>query len=123
MFNNSELGIVKMETEVSGLPVYQEATGLLNPDFAAYAHACGAGGVRVEHAADIIPAIEQAIAHDGPFLIDAIVSPGELTMPPHLTINEAWGFGLSKAKEAILGLKGDHSQWKGWRDEFMANLR
>ena len=123
LFNNSELGFVKMETEVSGLPVYQEATGLLNPDFAAYAHACGAGGVRVEHAADIIPAIEAAITHDGPFLIDAIVSPGELTMPPHLTITEAWGFGLSKAKEAILGLKGDHSQWKGWRDEFMANLR
>ena len=42
---------------------------------------------------------------------------------------DCWGIGFrggvvnSKAKEAILGLKGDHSQWKGWRDEFMANLR
>ncbi len=123
VFNNSELGFVKMEMEVSGLPLYPEATGLLNPDFAAYAHACGAGGARVEHAADIVPAIEQAIAHDGPFLIDAIVSPGELTMPPHLTIKEAWGFGFSKVKEGMLGLRGDHAQWKGWRDEFMANLR
>jgi thiamine pyrophosphate-dependent acetolactate synthase large subunit-like protein len=123
LFNNSELGFVKMETEVGGLPIYPEATGLLNPDFAAYARACGAEGVRVEHAADIIPAVEAAIASDGPFLIDAIVSPGELTMPPHLTINEAWGFGISKFKEGILGLKGDHSQWQGWRDEFMANIR
>jgi pyruvate dehydrogenase (quinone) len=123
LFNNSELGFVKMETEVGGLPVYPEATGLLNPDFAAYARACGAEGVRVEHAADIIPAVEAAIASDGPFLIDAIVSPGELTMPPHLTIDEAWGFGISKFKEGILGLKDDHSQWHGWRDEFMANIR
>lgn len=123
VFNNSELGFVKMEMEVSGLPLYPEATGLLNPDFAAYAKACGADGVRVEHAADIIPAVEKAIATDGPFLIDAVVSPGELTMPPHLTIEEAWGFGLSKVKEGILGLKGDHDQWKGWRDEFMANLK
>ncbi|MDE0887152.1 MAG: thiamine pyrophosphate-dependent enzyme [Myxococcota bacterium] len=123
LFSNSELGFVKMETEVADLPVYPEATGLLNPDFAAYARACGAEGVRVEHAADTIPAVEAAIASDGPFLIDAIVSPGELTMPPHLTINEAWGFGISKFKEAILGLKGDHSQWQGWRDEFMANIR
>lgn len=123
VFNNSELGFVKMEMEVSGLPLYPEATGLVNPDFAAYARACGADGVRVEHAADIVPAIEKALSTDGPFLIDAVVSPGELTMPPHLTIEEAWGFGLSKVKEGILGLKGDHDQWKGWRDEFMANLR
>lgn len=123
VFNNGELGFVKMEMEVSGLPLYPEATGLVNPDFAAYAQACGAGGLRVEHAADIVPAIEQAIATDGPFLIDAVVSPGELTMPPHLTIEEAWGFGISKVKEAMLGLEGDHEQWTGWRDEFMANLR
>lgn len=123
VFNNGELGFVKMEMEVSGLPLYPEATGLLNPDFAAYAKACGADGVRVEHAKDIVPAVEQALATDGPFLIDAVVSPGELTMPPHLTIEEAWGFGVSKVKEAMLGLRGDHDQWKGWRDEFMANLR
>ncbi|MDG2308550.1 MAG: thiamine pyrophosphate-binding protein [Candidatus Binatia bacterium] len=27
----------------------------------------------------------------GPFLIDAVVSPGEFTMPPNLSIDEAWG--------------------------------
>ena len=42
--------------------------------------------------------------------------------PPTITIEEAWGFGISKVKEAIMGLKGDHEQWKGWRDEFKANL-
>lgn len=122
VFDNSELGFVKMETEVAGLPLYPDATHLQNPDFAAYAMACGAGGVRVEKNADIIPAIEAAIAHDGPFLIDAVVSPGELTMPPHLDFEMAWGFGLSKAKEALIGVKGEHEQWEGWRDELKANL-
>jgi hypothetical protein len=79
--------------------------------------------VRVEKAADIVPAIEAAIAHDGPFLIDAVVSPGELTMPPHLDFEQAWGFGLSKAREALIGLRGEHEQWAGWRDELKANLR
>jgi thiamine pyrophosphate-dependent acetolactate synthase large subunit-like protein len=122
VFNNSELGFVKMEMEVAGLPLYPPATGLLNPNFADFAKSCGGDGVRVEHVSQIAPAVEQALASDKPFLIDAIVSPGELTMPPTITIEEAWGFGISKAKEAILGIKGDHAQWQGWRDEFKANL-
>jgi thiamine pyrophosphate-dependent acetolactate synthase large subunit-like protein len=122
VFNNSELGFVKMETEVAGLPLYPEATALQNPDFAEYARTCGAGSARVEHAADIVPAIEAAIAHDGPFLIEAMVSPGELTLPPHLDFAQAWGFGLSKGREALIGVKGEHDQWAGWREELKANL-
>ena len=83
---------------------------------------CGGDGVRVEHAGDIVPAVEQAIASDKPFIIDAVVSPGELTMPPTIKVEQAWGFGMSKLKEAMLGLRGDHSQWQAWRDEFKANL-
>lgn len=123
VFDNACLGFVKMEMEVSGLPRNADATGLVNPDFAAYAKSCGADGVRVEHVDQIVPAIERAIAADGPFLIHAIVSAGELSMPPHITLAEGWGFGISKAREALMGLKGDHEVWKSWRDEFMANLR
>lgn len=122
VFNNSELGFVKMETEVAGLPLNTVATHLQNPDFAAYARACGGHGIRVEHAADVAAAIDEAIAHDGPVIIDAIVSPGELTMPPHITFEEAWGFGISKVKEALIGIRGEHEQWDGWRDEFKANM-
>lgn len=122
VFNNSELGFVKMETEVAGLPLNTVATHLQNPDFAAYAEACGGLGIRVEHAADVAAAIDRAIAHDGPVIIDAVVSPGELTMPPHITFEEAWGFGISKVKEALIGIRGEHEQWDGWRDEFKANM-
>ena len=76
----------------------------------------------MEHAADIVPAIEAAIAHDGPFVIDAVVSPGELTMPPHIDFERPGASGLSKAKEALIGVRGEHEQWTGWRDELKANL-
>lgn len=122
VFNNSELGFVKMEMEVAGLPLFPEATGLVNPNFAEYAKACGGDGVRVVHAKDVVPAVKRAIQSPLPFIIDAVVSPGELTMPPKITVEEAWGFGISKVKEALLGIKGDHEQWQGWRDEFKANL-
>ena len=120
VFNNSELGFVKMEMEVSGLPYDSSITGLLNPDFSLYAKACGGDGVRVEHAKDIVPAIEQAIASDKPFIIDAIVSAGELVMPPHIKIDEVWSFGRTKVKEGLLGIRGDHEVWKNWQDEFKA---
>ncbi|MEM9257634.1 MAG: thiamine pyrophosphate-dependent enzyme [Pseudomonadota bacterium] len=118
VFNNSELGFVAMEMQVSGLVKSTEATGLTNPDFAAYAEACGGEGVRVERVEEIEPAIAAAIASDKPFIIDAIVSSGELAMPPHVELDEVWGFGVSKVKEGILGLKGDHRIWKEWRDQF-----
>jgi pyruvate dehydrogenase (quinone) len=122
VFNNSELSFVKMEMEVAGLPTFPEATKLVNPDFALYAKSCGGEGVRVEHAADVVPAIEQALASDTPFIIDAIVSAGELTMPPHIQVPQAWGFGISKVKEALIGLRGDHEVWRAWRDEFRASV-
>lgn len=122
VFNNSEFGFVKMEMEVSGMPYNYAATGLVNPDFVAFARACGGDGVRVEHAADIVSAIEQANASEKPFIIDAVVSSGELVMPPEVKLEEAWSFGMSKVREGIIGIKGDHKIWKVWRDEFKAKL-
>ncbi len=123
VLNNSELSFVKMEMEVAGLPTYPAATGLVNPDFAAFAKACGGQGVRVERPDEIAPALEAASAADGPFLIDAIVSAGELSMPPHVGVDQAWGFGVSKVKEALLGLRGDHEVWSEWREEIQSLLR
>src|SRR5438067_13480933 len=42
------LGFVKMENEVSGYPLDPDATGLVNPNFAMLAQACGATGIRIE---------------------------------------------------------------------------
>ncbi|UII23906.1 thiamine pyrophosphate-dependent enzyme [Fulvivirga ligni] len=120
VFNNSELGFVKMEMEEAGFARADEALKLQNPDFVAYAKACGADGMRVEKAEDIPVAIAKAKNSDKPFVIDAIVTSGALTLPPKITLEEAYGFTKSKAKEAILALEGDESQWKNIKSEIKA---
>ena len=43
-------------------------------------------------------------------------------MPPHVEAGEVWGFGVSKVKEAILGVEGDHRVWQEWRDQLKGFL-
>ena len=87
IFNKQELGFVKMEMEEAGLAMSQEALHLQNPNFLAYAKACGADRGRLEEAKDIPIEIKMAIASPLPFIIDAVVSPGALTLPPYITLN------------------------------------
>ncbi len=56
---------------------------LSDPDiqFAALAQAMGVPGVRVERPEQVGPAIQQALRHDGPFLIDLVISSD---VPDHL---------------------------------------
>jgi thiamine pyrophosphate-dependent acetolactate synthase large subunit-like protein len=50
-------------------------TELLNPDFAAYARACGGEGVRVERPGELEGAIEEALRRDVPFIVDVETDP------------------------------------------------
>jgi pyruvate dehydrogenase (quinone) len=50
-------------------------------DFATWANANGALGLRVERAAEAEPAVQQAFAHPGPALVDVIVNPEEQPRP------------------------------------------
>ena len=46
-------------------------------DFATWARANGALGIRVEHAAEVVPAVRQAFSAPGPALVDVLVNPEE----------------------------------------------
>jgi acetolactate synthase I/II/III large subunit len=46
-----------------------------NPDFAALARSFGAGGWRLERVEDIVPVLSEALACDGPAVVDVIVDP------------------------------------------------
>ncbi len=120
VYNNSQLGFVKIEMEEAGYAMADEALGLQNPNFAEYAKLCGVDGIRVEHASDIERAIEMAIASPKPFIINAVTNPGELSLPPHITLQEAWGFGKSKVKEILLSVEGDKNQKNNLMDEIKA---
>ena len=75
LLNNSELGKISKEQRVAQFDVWQ--TSLHNPDFSAYATNCGALGIRVTEKAGLDAALEQALAHKGPALVE-IMSDVEL---------------------------------------------
>jgi pyruvate dehydrogenase (quinone) len=101
VFNNSSLAFVELEMKAAGILDF--ATDLRNPNFAQMAEAAGILGLRVETPDQVRPAIEQALLHDGPVLIDAIVSRQELSMPPTITIDQVKGFGLFMIKAVLDG--------------------
>jgi pyruvate dehydrogenase (quinone) len=101
VFNNSVLGMVKLEMEVAGLPDYQ--TDLKNPNFAELAKAIGMMGIRIENPADVSSGLKQALAHSGPALIDLVTDPNALSMPPHIEPEMVVGFGLTMGKLVLSG--------------------
>jgi len=123
LFDNGQLAFVKMEMEAAGFPYYPTSIDVHNPDFVALARACGWEAGRIESPDDVAPVLDAAAAASGPYLVDAVVTPGVLSMPPHVALKQAWGFGMSKLREAvILARDGDHAQWRNWREEIDAAL-
>jgi pyruvate dehydrogenase (quinone) len=82
------------------------ATNLKNPDFTKIAEAAGLLGLRAETPDQVKPMIAQALKHNGPALVEVLVSRQELSMPPTITYEQAKGFGLFMLK-AVLNGRGD----------------
>ena len=101
VFNNGALGFIELEQKSSGF--LATGTDLQNPNFAAMAEAVGIRGIRLEDPADVEAGIAAAFAHDGPVLIDAVVSRTELAMPPSVTVEMAKGFTLYMMKAVMSG--------------------
>lgn len=118
VFNNGILGFVSMEMHVAGMLDY--GTDLKNPNFAAMAEAIGIKGFRVESASEMEGSLQQALAHQGPALIDVLVRPDELVMPPNIELEHVKGFSLYMMR-AILNGKGteimDLMKTNLWRQE------
>lgn len=80
VFNNSKLGLIKVEQEMMG---YQEyATELHNPDFAKLAETMGAQGIRLEAPEQLDVAIDKMVNAKGPVVVDALINPNEAPAPP-----------------------------------------
>ena len=101
VFNNSTLGMVKLEMQVAGIPDF--GTDFKNFNFAKIAEGAGIQSYRVERAADASSALKAALNHKGPALVDVVTNPYELSTPPKITGEQAWGFSLFLMKEVMLG--------------------
>jgi len=73
LLHNGELGKITKEQRAGRFAVWQ--TSLHNPDFSKYAALCGALGIRVTQASELSTALEQALAHKGPALVEVMCDP------------------------------------------------
>ena len=101
VFNNGSLAFVELEMKAAGILDF--GTDLHNPDFAKMAEALGLLGLRAETPEQVAPMITQALQHDGPALVEVLVSRQELSMPPTITVDEAKGFGLFMLRAVLSG--------------------
>src|SRR3546814_12202767 len=104
VFNNSTLGMVKLEMLVNGYPDF--AVDVPMVDFAALAGSLGFLTQRVTDPADLDAAIETALAHAGPALVDIVPDPTALSMPATLLAEQVPGFRLSLAPLASRASRG-----------------
>jgi len=104
VFRNDALAFVELEMKAAGILDF--ATDLRNPDFARMAEAAGLLGLTAETPEQVRPMIGQALAHDGPALVEVLVSRQELSMPPTITLEQMTGFGLFMLR-AVLSGRGD----------------
>jgi pyruvate dehydrogenase (quinone) len=104
VFNNSALAFVELEMKAAGIVDF--ATDLVNPSFAKLAEAADIFGIRAEKPEELRPALSAALAHDGPALVEVLVNRQELSMPPTITLDEAWGFSLYMLR-AVMSGRGD----------------
>jgi thiamine pyrophosphate-dependent acetolactate synthase large subunit-like protein len=81
VINNGTLGQIKWEQMLFlGNPEF--GCELAPVDFAKVAEGLGVRGVRVDDPEQVAAALDQAFATDGPVLIDAVVDPAEIMLPP-----------------------------------------
>jgi len=104
VFKNDALAFVELEMKAAG--VLDFATDLHNPSFAKIAEAAGLLGLTAETSDQVRPMIDQALRHDGPALVEVVVSRQELSMPPTITLEQMKGFSLFMLR-AVLSGRGD----------------
>jgi acetolactate synthase-1/2/3 large subunit len=80
ILNNGYLGMVRQWQEMFYEKRYVD-TPLSCPDFVKLAEAYGVPGLRVTRKEEVVPAIEKAMATEGPFLIEFVVEPEENVYP------------------------------------------
>jgi len=104
VFKNNALAFVELEMKAASIPEF--ATDLHNPNFAKMAEAAGLLGLTAETPDQVRPMIAQALKHDGPALVEVLVSRQELMRPPKVSLDQVAGFSLFMLK-ALLSGHGD----------------
>jgi pyruvate dehydrogenase (quinone) len=101
VFNNSSLGMVKLEMMVDGLVEF--GTDHDPVDFAAIAQGAGIRSWRVEKPDEVRDRLREFLAHDGPAVLDLVTDPNALSIPPNITASQVKGFALAVSRTVLSG--------------------
>ncbi|YAL83086.1 pyruvate dehydrogenase [Dermacoccaceae bacterium W4C1] len=105
VFNNSTLGMVKLEMLVDKLPDF--GVDVPGVDYAAVAKALGWHAVRVEDPRTLEGDMGEAFAQPGPVLIDVVTDPLALSIPPKISSSQVFGFATAMSKIVLNGGAGE----------------
>ncbi len=99
--------VIVMRNDVLGLIKWEQMAFLGNPqygvelqpvDFAKVADGCGLRGVRIEDPARVPDQLDEALALDGPAVIEAVVDPHDMPLTPTINPEHAKGFAWGLAR-------------------------
>jgi pyruvate dehydrogenase (quinone) len=101
VFNNGGLNFVELEMKAAGILTH--GTSLVDTDFSKLADAAGILGLRAERPEQVKPLLNQALEYNGPALVDVVVNPQELFIPPTINFEQIRGFTLYMIKAVLNG--------------------
>ncbi|MFL1426487.1 MULTISPECIES: pyruvate dehydrogenase [unclassified Nocardiopsis] len=101
VFNNSSLGMVRLEMLVDGMPAYQ--TDHPPVDYAAIAGAIGMRALRVTRPDEVRDALREAVEATEAVLVDVVTDPNALSIPSRITADQVAGFALSAGRTVLQG--------------------
>jgi pyruvate dehydrogenase (quinone) len=117
VLHNDDLNQVTWEQRVmSGDPKLEVSQVLPDFPYARYADLIGIKGIRVDDPDQVGPAWDEALAHDGPVLIEAITDPEVPPLPPHIRFEQA-----NKLSRALL--KGEPATGAILKESFKGKLQ
>ncbi|WP_285560934.1 thiamine pyrophosphate-dependent enzyme [Actinoplanes regularis] len=96
--NNNSLGQILWEQMVLGYPEHGVRFGAPLPDYAGWARGCGGFGAQIDKPGDLSAALDEALAHPGPALLDVAVDPDEPPLPGKVSYEQAKKFAAAFLK-------------------------
>ncbi len=120
VLNNEDLNQVTWEQRaMSGDPRFVGSQAIPYVPFADYANLIGLKGIKVTKVDEIDSAWEQAFSADRPVIVDALTTPDEPPIPPHVTREQAEALMKSVLEDPAGGWRGALEGFREMLQEFV----
>lgn len=96
IYNNSSYRFIELEEQGEGDPIF--GTKFVNPDYAKLAEAHGAMGITVKNYSEIDDALKKAFDAKKPCVMNVLINPEELIIPPVINKEQVLHFAESQIR-------------------------